>query len=193
MAVIQFVVAIFCIVLLPYVLDFYGAIAYFAAQTSDTTLLAVSNPQQADNEGDLPNASVEAVKAVSTFGKGNWKLLQQEGATQAAVLEQLPQKNVAHFACHDFADLVTPLNSDLLMANDEILSLQNLLNLKLQNLRFAILSACETSILGTKLPDEVISFPTGLLQAGAAGVVSSSSIKPYEALKMQHRHKKSKL
>ena len=40
-------------------------------------------------------------------------------------------------------------------------------------MRLAILSACETGISGTKLPDEVISLPTGLLQAGAAGVVSS--------------------
>jgi CHAT domain-containing protein len=59
------------------------------------------------------------------------------------------------------------------MANDEILSLRDLLDLKLKGLRLAILSACETGIPGTNLPDEVISLPTGLLQAGAAGVVSS--------------------
>ena len=59
------------------------------------------------------------------------------------------------------------------MANNEILSLRDLLDLKLQSLRLAILSACETGIPGTSLPDEVVSLPTGLLQAGAAGVVSS--------------------
>ncbi|MEO0768368.1 MAG: CHAT domain-containing protein, partial [Cyanobacteria bacterium J06649_4] len=34
-------------------------------------------------------------------------------------------------------------------------------------------SACETGLPGTQLPDEVISLPTGLLQAGVAGVVAS--------------------
>ena len=144
-----------------------------ANQTSATTLLAINEPQPV-NAGNLPSSSVEVAKAISTFpGKGNWKLLQQENATRTAVLEQLPQKNVVHFSCHGLADFGTPLNSGLLMANDEILSLRDLLDLTLQSLRLAILSACETGIPGTKLPDEVISLPTGLLQAGAAGVVSS--------------------
>ena len=144
-----------------------------ANQTSATTLLAINEPYPV-KAVDLPSASAEVAKAISIFpGKGNWKLLQQESATRTAVLEQLPQKTVVHFSCHGFADFGTPLNSGLLMANNEILSLRDLLDLKLQNLRLAILSACETGISGTKLPDEVISLPTGLLQAGAAGVVSS--------------------
>ena len=144
-----------------------------ANQTSATTLLAINEPQPV-NAGNLPSASIEAAKAISAFsGKDNWNLLQQENATRTAVLEQLPHKNVVHFSCHGFADFGTPLNSGLLMANDEILSLRDLLDLKLKTLRLAILSACETGIPGTKLPDEVISLPTGLLQAGAAGVVSS--------------------
>ncbi|PZO21819.1 MAG: hypothetical protein DCF25_04550 [Leptolyngbya foveolarum] len=143
-----------------------------ANKISATSLLAINEPQPV-NAGNLPSSSAEAAKAISTFGKGNWKILQQENATRTAVLEQLPLKTVAHFSCHGSADFDTPLNSGLLMAHNEILSLRDLLDLKLQNLRLAILSACETGIPGTKLPDEVISLPTGLLQAGAAGVVSS--------------------
>ena len=144
-----------------------------ANKTSVTTLLAINEPYPV-NAGNLPSSSAEAAKAISMFsGKGNWKLLQQEEATRMAVLEQLPQKNVVHFSCHGSADFGTPLNSGLLMANNEILTLRDLLDLKLQSLRLAILSACETGIPGTRLPDEVVSLPTGLLQAGAAGVVSS--------------------
>ena len=149
-----------------------SAASSVAKQTSANTLLVVNEPQPV-NAGNLPSSSSEAAKAISAFGKGNWKLLQQGNATRTAVLEQLPQKNVVHFSCHGLADFATPLNSGLLMANNEILSLRDLLDLKLQSLRLAILSACETGIPGTKLPDEVISLPTGLLQAGAAGVVSS--------------------
>jgi CHAT domain-containing protein len=59
------------------------------------------------------------------------------------------------------------------MANDEILTLRDLFDLKLPGIRLAILSVCETGLPGTQLPDEVVSLPTGLLQAGVAGVVAS--------------------
>jgi CHAT domain-containing protein len=48
-----------------------------------------------------------------------------------------------------------------------------MLALRLENARLAVLSACETGIPGTDLPDEVVSLPTGLVQAGVAGVVAS--------------------
>ena len=59
------------------------------------------------------------------------------------------------------------------MANDELLTLRDFFTLQLQGIRLAILSACETGLPGTELPDEVISLPTGLLQAGVAGVIAS--------------------
>jgi CHAT domain-containing protein/tetratricopeptide (TPR) repeat protein len=140
-----------------------------AAQTPATALLAINNPTE-----DLSGAGYEVQNAIAQFPDRNtWKMLQREKATRAAVLEALPNHSVAHFACHGSANFQQPLDSGLLMANDEILSLRDLLDLKLQGLRLAVLSACETGIPGTDLPDEVISLPTGLLQAGAAGVVSS--------------------
>jgi CHAT domain-containing protein len=39
--------------------------------------------------------------------------------------------------------------------------------------RLVVASACQTGFVDTSLPDEVISLPTGLLQAGAAGVIAS--------------------
>ncbi len=115
--------------------------------------------------------------------------MQHETATRTAVLEALPNYSVVHFACHgktylnktqivdqetnEVLQVFNVLDSGLLMANNETLTLRDLLDLKLQGLRLAILSACETGIPSTKLPDEAISLPTGLLQAGAAGVISS--------------------
>ncbi len=40
-------------------------------------------------------------------------------------------------------------------------------------MRLAILSACATGIPGAVLPDELVSLPSGMLQAGVAGVVAS--------------------
>jgi len=45
--------------------------------------------------------------------------------------------------------------------------------LNLKGVRLAVLSACETGLPGTDLPDEVVSLPVGLLQAGVAGVAAS--------------------
>jgi CHAT domain-containing protein len=36
-----------------------------------------------------------------------------------------------------------------------------------------VLAACETALVGTRLPDEAIGLPTGLLQAGAAACIGS--------------------
>ncbi len=60
--------------------------------------------------------------------------------------------------------------------SDGLLSLKDIFALKLGDrggIRLAILSACETGLAGTENADEAISLPTGLLQAGVAGVVAS--------------------
>ena len=144
-----------------------------AAHTPATSLLAINDPQptQAD---PLPSSGYETASAIANFpGKGNWQLCQHENATAAAVLEALPNHAVVHFSGHGTANVDHPLDSGLLMANDVILSLLDLLDLRLKGLRLAVLSACETGIPSRDLLDEVISLSTGLLQAGAAGVVSS--------------------
>ena len=46
------------------------------------------------------------------------------------------------------------------------------------HVRLAVLSACETALPGTGLPDEVVALPTGLLQAGVAGVIASQWAVP---------------
>ena len=50
--------------------------------------------------------------------------------------------------------------------------------------RLAVLSACETAQPGTELPDEVVALPTGLLQAGVAGIVASQWSVPDRATAM---------
>ena len=87
-----------------------------------------------------------------------------------------------HLACHGFAELASPLDSGLLLA-DGHLTLGRLMELQLR-VRLAVLSACETALPGTELPDEVVALPTGLLQAGVAGVVASQWSVPDRATAM---------
>lgn len=87
--------------------------------------------------------------------------------------DALPKHTVLHFACHASVNFQQPLNSGLAMANYESLTLRDFLDLHLPGTRLAVLSACETGLPGAELPDEVLSLPAGLLQAGLAGVAAS--------------------
>jgi CHAT domain-containing protein len=95
----------------------------------------------------------------------------------------LRRADVVHLACHGFADLTTPLDSGLVLAGGAPLTLRDLLASRLR-VRLAVLSACETSMPGTELPDEVVALPTGLLQAGVAGIVASLWAVPDAATAM---------
>lgn len=132
--------------------------------------MAIDNPLK-----DLPNSSHEVEAAIATFPQH--RVLKHEEATVEAVLDALLSCNVLHLSCHGTANLTQPLTSGLAM-NDGCLTLQHLLDLKLADadrtgIRLAILSACETGVTGIKNADEAIGLPTGLLQAGVAGVVAS--------------------
>jgi CHAT domain-containing protein len=63
-------------------------------------------------------------------------------------------------SCHAYANLAEPLDSGLVMANNELLTLRDFLG-------------AQTGVRGVTLPDEGFSLPAGLLQAGVAGVVGS--------------------
>ncbi|MGK7957185.1 MAG: CHAT domain-containing protein [Crocosphaera sp.] len=140
-----------------------------AQNTPADSILAIDEPLPV-NANRLPNSALEVQTAIETFP--NHHIFKHEEATQPDVKKALNDYGVVHFSCHGFANFTEPLNSGLLMAYDQTLSLQDLFELNL-NIRLTILSACETSLPGIENLDEVVSLPTGLLQTGVAGVVAS--------------------
>jgi CHAT domain-containing protein len=94
-------------------------------------------------------------------------------ATSSRLREALGQYDVLHFAGHAYADLDDPLAGALLLANDERLTIRDLLAGGIGAARFAVLSACETARVGDLWTDEMVSFPTALVQCGFGGVVGS--------------------
>ncbi|PZO35961.1 MAG: hypothetical protein DCF17_17975, partial [Shackletoniella antarctica] len=140
------------------------------AHTPATTILAIDEPLPC-TANPLPNSAQEVTTAVAHFPQH--QILRHTAATREAVLAALPQHTVWHFSCHGGSDIMNPLDNGLLLSNGQTLSLRDLLALHLQGIRLAVLSACETGMPGAALPDEVVSLPTGLLQAGVAGVVAS--------------------
>ena len=99
-------------------------------------------------------------------------VLPGERATKRAVRDALADGSVYHFACHGLANLREPRRSALMLASGQLLTVGELLELRLTG-RLAVLTACETALAGDELPDEVISLPAALLQAGLTGVVAT--------------------
>ncbi|WP_229075946.1 CHAT domain-containing protein [Actinoplanes sp. DH11] len=138
-----------------------------AATVVPRRLLAVTDPEAADLR--LPHARWEGAAAAAAFADN--EILVGAEATFEGVRAKLPATDVAHFGCHGVAD-PEPLQSAVRLAGGASLRLADVLPMRLR-LRLAVLSACDTFVPGRTLPDEVINLPTGLLQAGVAGVVAS--------------------
>ena len=146
-----------------------------AEMSSTERFLAVEEPR-ATGASALPNVHAEVAAIAALFD--NPVILAYEKATRQAVLDALPKADVVHFSCHGSNDWQSPLDSGLLMADDDtgedvMLTVRDLLSSAQTGGRLATLSACETGIVGTKLPDEVVALPSALLQAGYGGVVAS--------------------
>ena len=92
---------------------------------------------------------------------------------RAGVLAALPGSTFLHVAAHGRADLADPLDSALELSGGESLTLRDVFGVRLTGLRLAVLSACETAVVATDTPNEMVGLPAGLLQAGVAGVVAT--------------------
>jgi CHAT domain-containing protein len=138
-----------------------------ADDVSGDKLFAVNNP-----DGSLCYASQEVNAVVGHFEKP--RQVTGYKATRNTVLRALSNYDVYHFACHGSNDWQSPQESALWMYGGVPLTVIDLLDSKEgAQVRLAFLSACETGLIGTELPDEVVGLATGFMQAGAAGVVST--------------------
>jgi len=136
-----------------------------ACQVRGRRVFAVAAPPRASA---LPMAVTEARAAARAFPDGH----DDRNPDAVTFLWMAAEADIVHVVCHGVADLAEPLNSRLELAPGEEVTLATLMAQELR-VRLAVLSACETLLPGTELPDEVISLPTGLIQAGAAGVIAS--------------------
>ncbi len=131
------------------------------------SVLVVDNP-----DGSLSFAHEEILAVLSGFPAENQINFEGAAATYEAVKASLTAASVLHFSTHGAANPMEPLEGELLL-HDRSLKLRDILQSNIQEARLAILSACETGVLGWNLPDEVISLSSGFLQAGVPGVISS--------------------
>ena len=134
----------------------------------EATLFAVDDP-----DGSLRYSDREVADAASHFSPAAVLALAGQAATLARVREQMTRHDVLHFSTHGVAGWAEAQASGLLLAGKQWLTLREIAGMKLEQARLAVLSACETGVPGTDLPDEVTHLPSAFLQAGAVGVVGS--------------------
>lgn len=137
----------------------------------DRLLLAV-DPQPITRAGPLPATPEEAARILLDWGKDDRTVLWHQDVTADAISTLLEDHTVFHFAGHAFADWSNPAQGGLLVAHDEVLTVEQLSRSRVA-LRLAVLSACETGMPGARVPNEVVGLPTALVQAGGCGVVAS--------------------
>jgi CHAT domain-containing protein len=132
------------------------------------SVLIVDNPDET-----LMFSGEETAAVNSHFSDGSVKWLMYDAATKQQVIEKMQSAHLLHFSTHGLAIPRAPLESFLLLADRQRLRLGDIQDLRLEQARLAVLSACETGIPGTKLFDEVVSLPSGWMQAGVPGVIGS--------------------
>jgi CHAT domain-containing protein/lipopolysaccharide biosynthesis regulator YciM len=134
-----------------------------------SNLFAIQNPTD-----DLLYSNLEVEVIRSSFSSTHILLKQAATKTAFKANQDLPSVHCTHFSCHGTFNLASPLESALILANNERLTLGEIFALTLNQCRLVTLSACETGLSDpNSLSDEYISLPSGFLYAGALGVVSS--------------------
>jgi hypothetical protein len=141
---------------------------FMAARAADS-LLAVRYP---DQSFQLADQAIQA--ALDVFPPDRRTPLLRQAARKQAVLDAFKEHAVLFFFTHGSADFSQPLESGLLMADGERLTLGDIFDLQSERARLAVLAACETGVPSDlRSVNEVVSLPTGLMQAGVPGVIGS--------------------
>jgi CHAT domain-containing protein len=146
--------------------------AVLNGRTDAEQLMSAAVPDAPD-EDEIRHALGESSRLTALFGAENTRAPQPADAE--TVLNALQDCTIWHFACHGSFDVRAPLESTLRL-HDRPVTLREILAQRRSEARVALLSACQTARLGDVQPDEVTTFPSAMLQAGAAGVVSCMAV-----------------
>ena len=93
-------------------------------------------------------------------------------ATRERVMQALDDHDWAHFCCHGGQDLADPGQSGVFLW-DSPLTVRDVATLRLKHAQLAYLSACQTALGGTRLPDEAVHVAAGLQLAGFRHVIAT--------------------
>ena len=137
-------------------------------------LVAFGNPK-IEEKYDLPGAQREVEELVTLFSRAT--RFTGADATKTRFRQAAPAARVLHIAAHAEADLVDPLRSRILLANEDgkqnFLEAGEVLALDLSQVSLVTLSACDSALGRIAKGDEVLGFPRSFLSAGADSMIAS--------------------
>lgn len=139
------------------------------------SLLAIANPRRV-SIAPLPFAIAEVRDAEQVTSWSPKTVLVGPDACLSSVVPAARAATHLHVACHGEFRPSDPMESALLLAGEEKITLKMLLTggVSLSAPRLAVLSACQTANVEFRsLPDEVLGLPSGLLLAGVPGIVAT--------------------
>jgi len=156
---------------MPNIRSLPAARAAWQSMPAAPRVLAVEAPEPTSGPRLRTTQEIAAVQA--SHG-ADFRVIWLPGAeaTKPRLREALSQFEVLHFAGHAYTD-ADPLASGLVLARDELLTIRELLANGVGAARFAVLSACSTARIEDLVSDEMLSFPTALMQCSLGGVVGS--------------------
>ena len=99
-------------------------------------------------------------------------ILSDAEATVSGVLETIRNHEWLHISCHGEQDVGNPLNSCLKLYNGN-LNLSQILAEDLPRVQFAFLSACQTAMGSSKLPNESLHLAGGFIMAGCQATIGT--------------------
>lgn len=135
------------------------------------SILAVSQPHT-PNHSALPGTVTEIKTIQECIENIDFKWLNGEEATVAAVLEEMSKHRWCHFACHGVQHREDPTKSAFAL-HDGMLDLETMMSKSFKGAELAFLSACQTATGDEKRPEEAIHLAAGMLMAGYRSVVAT--------------------
>jgi CHAT domain-containing protein len=135
-----------------------------------TSALVVNNPLPLPPAFDpLLLADIERDAVAHHFSTTE---LKGADATGEAILDALPDADVAHLSCHGTVDRASGYSGILLVADRRFIGIGNLADLDKLRARLVVLSACRTGVPAIGV-SQVVSLPNALIGAGAAAVIAT--------------------
>jgi CHAT domain-containing protein len=152
---------------------FAGRQELHARSTHSDYLCGVGNPQP--SPAPLRYGVDELREVAELFPEGAKTTLFERDATVGKVAKALPNATHIHFACHCRPNWSSPMHSELELGDEPLAVWEIQYNYgdALRKARLVVLSACQSGMRETTLPDEAIGLPGAFLQAGVPAVVAT--------------------
>ncbi|MFJ9736390.1 CHAT domain-containing protein [Streptomyces sp. NPDC101171] len=99
--------------------------------------------------------------------------LRGQKASLDAVRAHLPTHSLVHFNAHGYADEARPRKSGIVLAQDQVLTVEELRRTDCTDVMLMVLSSCESGLAGGRALDEMISMPGAVYSSARCSVISS--------------------